>query len=306
MSKILVRVPASTSNLGPGFDLFGLALTLYNEIELEASPEPGPISVEIEGEGAESLPRDSSNLVVRAALRSAGLPRHRHSLRFRLRNRIPIARGLGSSAAARLGGILAGRALRWGARRAKDQRALEEACRLEGHPDNACASFYGGLRAVIRHGGRLIQFDLRAASDLNAVVCAPDFHLSTEKARGILPERVPRADAAANVANAVLLSYALEHRRYEWLQAAMEDRLHQPYRRRLIPGMESVIRSALKAGAWGAALSGSGPSIFAFSPKSKARQVAAAMQKAFGAHRVRSRPWVLGIDRRGAVVERKA
>lgn len=290
------RVPATTSNLGSGFDVLGMALTLYNEVEIElGTGEPkGMCVVQIEGEGAGTLPKDETNEIARV-LRRHGYAGG-YNLRVRLKNAIPVARGLGSSAAARLGALMAAAALG----DFDDEWVVERACELEGHPDNVVPAFYGGLRLSLHDGERLVHVPLREPKDLAIVVCVPEFELSTERARKVLPEKVAHADAVYNSARVGLLVHAFEKRRYHLLRVAMQDALHQSYRRPLVPGLRHVIDGALKAGAFGAALSGAGPSVLALSPPAKAQKVARAMQKVFLKWRAESRALVLGIDTKGA------
>ena len=301
--RIRVRVPATTSNLGPGFDVLGLALRLYNEVELDALPEPGALEMDISGEGADTLPRDGTNVVVRAVRAGVRGRRLAFGLRLKLTNRIPLARGLGSSAAARLGGLLAVRALLGGRRAAQDGSVLDAAVRLEGHPDNVVPALHGGLCVCARDGNRTEFLRLGDPKGLVAAVCIPDFELPTAKARAVLPKTVPLQDAVATSGRAALLVCALQQGRYDLLRTAMQDVLHQPYRRRLVLGMDRVIAAALRAGAWGAALSGAGPSILALAPVSRrAAAVGGAMQRAFAGARVKSRFLVLEIASRGAEV----
>jgi len=300
-----VRVPASTSNLGPGFDVLGLALKLYNEVEVRALGRGGADRIEVAGEGEGSLPRDGTNVAARA-VRSI-LPRGSKggALLIRLVNRIPMGRGLGSSAAARLGGLLAGRALSRGRGAPGDDALIEKACALEGHMDNVVTAYHGGLCAFLRDEGRVRFFRARPPAGLKAVVCVPDFELPTEKARRALPRAVPLRDAVATAARTAFLLHALENGRFDLLPMAMKDVLHQPYRRRLIPGMDGVIASALRAGALGCALSGSGSAMFAFSRPGRAcERIGRAMKAAFSRSGVKSRHIALDFDGRGAVVER--
>ncbi|MCX5787585.1 MAG: homoserine kinase [Elusimicrobia bacterium] len=296
-ARVRVRVPATTSNLGAGFDVLGMALTLYNELEVSVRPGVPGCVVVVEGEGKGSLPADETNEVARVL----GLSSSRQ-VEIRQNNGIPVARGLGSSAAARLGAVLALRALEPG--RKDDDWVLSRALSLEGHPDNVVPALLGGARLGLQDGGRVVNVPLRAPRDLAAVVCIPAFELSTEKARRILPRRVPRADAVFTSARVGLLVYAFERRQYQLLKTAMQDVLHQPYRRRLVPGMSEAIDAAYAAGAFGAALSGAGPSVFALAPKRSGASVGRAMEKAFHRRRVASRALTLGIDTRGATVTR--
>lgn len=304
--RIRVRVPATTSNLGPGFDILGMALKLYNEVELRVLPDMGDDVVEVVGEGVDSIPTDERNMVLKAARFVLPRAERGNAFFFRLTNRIPVARGLGSSAAARLGGVLAAHAFVQGAENwnKKDEYPLDMACNLEGHPDNVVPAYHGGICASVKDGNQPRFFQLRTPSDLACVVCVPDFELATEKARKVLPQKVSREDAVSTASRVAFLVGAIEQRRYEWLKFAMKDVIHQPYRRPLIPGMQSVIDAAMKAGAYGAALSGAGPSIFAFAPHGhKAPLIGRAMQKAFLRFRSESRYRVLDIDRRGVAVE---
>jgi homoserine kinase len=304
-SKILARVtvttPASTSNLGPGFDCLGLALGLRNELTLELHDGAGPTVVEIDGAGADSLPRGEQNMLVKAALQSlpASLPGR---LVFKARNRVPLARGLGSSAAAIVAGLWAGAHLLGVLRRAEDE--LEQmAVALEGHPDNVAPCVHGGLTASLIVDGRARAQRLNIHSSLSTVVCIPDFELSTKKARGVLPETVPLADAVYNASRAMLLTRTLESGHVSRLPELMKDRLHQPYRAKLVPGLEDALAAALAAGACGSALSGSGPTMLAF-VEGRNAAVGEAMSQAFSKHGVASRWLALPIDHQGVRVAR--
>ncbi|OGR82088.1 MAG: homoserine kinase [Elusimicrobia bacterium RIFCSPHIGHO2_01_FULL_64_10] len=303
-SSVLVKVPASTSNLGPGFDVLGLALALENRLEAAYDPDLRGLRIEIEGEGAGTLPRDSRNLAWAAMRRT--LSRLRAPLggyRLRQTNRIPLVRGLGSSASACLAGVLAADAL-WGRRLSRDE-ILEIAAGMEGHPDNVVPALLGGLcvSAATRGGIRHIRFE--PPKGLRAVVCVPDFEFPTRRAREILPVRVSREDAVFNVSRTALLVGALLSGRAGLLREAMEDRLHQPYRGRLIPGLSRVIAAGLRAGAFGAALSGAGPSVFAFSRPSRAAAVGRAMAAAFRRAGVTAESRVLDFSAAGARAERR-
>jgi homoserine kinase len=301
LARVTVSVPASTSNLGPGFDCLGLALDLRNELALELRDEAGPAVVEIDGEGSKTLPRDEKNLLVRAA--RLVLPRSTPGrLDFRAVNRIPLARGLGSSAAAAVAGLWAAAHLFGTLRRSEDE--LENlAVSLEGHPDNVAPCVHGGLTASLSgEGARASRLNIHPS--LSAVVCVPAFELETRKARAVLPKKVPLEDAVFNASRALLLARALETGRTGQLAVLMQDRLHQPYRARLVPGLPEALAAALKAGAAGAALSGSGPTVFAFVEGGRGPRVGAAMVRAFAARRVKSSWRALAIDRQGVRVER--
>jgi homoserine kinase len=297
---IRVRVPATTANLGPGFDALGIALRLYNTLDLEASEAP---RVEIRGEGEETLPRDASHLAYRAALAVVERAGSRAGIElpnaFRLvqHNRIPLARGLGSSAAAVVGGAVAANALL--GRPLGTQALLDLATEIEGHPDNAAPALLGGGVACARtaDGVRWVRLDL---ARLPAVLAVPDFAVSTGEARRLLPAEVPFADAVFNVTRTALLVAALAAGRMDALDEATRDRLHQSYRARLIPGLDQVFAAARRAGAHGVALSGSGPSVLAFGG---APGIGEAMAAAFRAAGSRCRTIAVEVDTDGTVVE---
>lgn len=299
--RVRVRVPATTSNLGSAFDVLGMALTLYNEVELEQDGTLGPCRVEIRGEGQDTLPTGETNEVARLLREGTSVERYR--IRVRMRNAIPVARGLGSSAAARVAALML-RLRTLGKWPELAESVLSQATALEGHPDNVVPALLGGLRLSVNDGGRLVHVALREPrpSDLKVVVCIPDFELPTAKARKVLPARVKRADAVFNSGRVGLLAYAFQTRRYSLLKTAMQDALHQPYRRPLVPGMGQVLEAADAAGAFGAALSGAGPTMLAFAPPANAQRVGRAMRKAFLARRIESRALVLDVDGKGAVM----
>ena len=254
-----VRVPATSANLGPGFDALGLALALHNEVIAE---EEQGVTVRIEGEGADRLPRDGSNVVargVRLAYETAGRPFKGCALTCV--NRIPAARGLGSSAAAWVGGLLAGNALA-GAPLSKEM-VLTLAARAEGHPDNVAAAIFGGLTVSCGTPEGVIAVALPVPPSLAWVVLVPEVTSSTAEARALLPASVPRADAVFNVQRVALLLASLQTARPGPLATALDDRLHQPYRLKLFPWLPEVAAAAREAGALGCVLSGAGPSLLA-------------------------------------------
>ena len=296
---ISVRVPATSANLGPGYDAVGLALSLSMRIGLDRSPQP---AIEVRGTGAELIPRDAHHPAYRAARFVAELVGESDA-HFRLvqENAIPPTRGLGGSAAALVGGAVAANDLFGGQIAAPD--LLNIVCELDGHPDNAAPALLGGL--VI---GTLTPAGVSAVrlepKDLKAVVAVPDFAVSTTAARHALPNSVPHKDASFNVGRAGLLLGALATGEYDLLRVAMQDRLHQPYRSHLIPGLEDVIEAAHAHGAYGACLSGSGPTVLAFAPdEDHAQKIAAAMHAAFEQRGVQARAWALDVDLSGARVE---
>ncbi|MBI5239844.1 MAG: homoserine kinase [Elusimicrobia bacterium] len=302
MQKVKVTVPASTSNIGPGFDCLGMALGLRNELVVEKHSEDGPSVVEVRGEGAGSLPEDKTNLMVRAAA-TVIAGRFSNRLVFKAVNRIPLARGLGSSSAAIVAGLFAASRLLEPSPLTEEQ-LLDYAAVMEGHPDNVTPAVGGGVTISIRERKSVRSLTLKPHKDLTTVVCIPDFQLETAKARAVLPDTVLREAAVENVARAMLLASAIERGRWEDLAAAMGDRLHQPYRAPLIPGLRDVLKAAEAAGVCGAALSGSGPTVLALCRKGpQTKAIGEAMVKAFAAHQIASRAEVLPVERAGVRVE---
>ncbi len=306
VARVSVRVPASTSNLGPGFDSLGLALNLYNYLTLELHSGVGRAQVLISGEGEGRLPQGEDNLIVRATRRILGRRNHGRLL-FKTKNNIPIAKGLGSSAAAIVAGLAAANALR--NRLAKTPMlgldALEDmATDLEGHIGNAAACLRGGLMVTLPRGRRCESHRGRMHPSLNAAVCLPDFELPTQRARAALPARVPMADAAENTGRSFLLALSIAHGDWKNLACAMKDRLHQPYRTPLVRGLKDVILAAERGGSIGAALSGAGPSVVALGPKSPTALAGRRMKSAFARRGIKSRVLFLRPDTRGVVVQK--
>jgi homoserine kinase len=299
VKRVKVTVPASTSNLGPAFDCLGLALALHNELTVTLYDEPGEPAIEIEGEGADQLSRGEDNVVLKS-MRTVLAGRTAGRLELRCLNRIPLARGLGSSAAAAVAGLFAANALLDDNQLTREQ-LLEYATAMEGHPDNVAPAIYGGLVASARAKDAWRSFPLKPHKDLRAAVCIPSFELSTAKARSVLPDTYLRADAVDNAGRAAILSTALERGLWERLPLAMEDRLHQPYRAPLIPGFNAVLRAAREAGC-GAALSGAGPAMLALGAPETLEAAGKAMVAAFAAHGVASGFLILPVDKKGVAV----
>lgn len=295
---ISVRVPATSANLGPGYDAVGLALSLSMRVSLDRAPAP---RVEVHGVGADLIPASPEHPAYRAARFVAdfiGEPEaHFHLVQ---ENTIPPVRGLGGSAAALVGGAVAANDLLGRPMAAPD--LLNLVCELDGHPDNAAPALLGGLviGTLTPAGVKAVRLEPKG---LEVAVAVPDFAVSTTAARRALPETVPHRDAAFNVGRSGLLLGALATGEYDLLRVAMQDRLHQPYRSHLVPGLEDVIEAAQTSGAYGACLSGSGPTVLAFCPEGRARAVAAAMRAAFEERDVDTRTWELGVDLGGARVE---
>lgn len=295
-TRVRVRVPASTANLGPGFDCLGLALGLYNTVEMNLLPAGAGFQFEIEGEGADKLSADSSNLIVKAAqavwAKTGNTP---VDFSIRASNGVPLGSGMGSSAAAVVGGLVGANALCEGNLSRSD--LLRLATDIEGHPDNAAAAIFGGLTLVSAVEDELMHASLEVPP-LKVVIALPNVRLSTHDAREALPKQVSMKDAVFNLGRTAFVIQALQKGDYAMLSWAMADKLHQPYRRKLIPGFDAAVAAARTAGASAVALSGAGPSVAAFAPD-KHWEIATAMQAAFESAGVSCRTFVLPVDRQG-------
>lgn len=256
---VRVRVPATSANLGPGFDSLGLALGLYDDLEVRALGSPDVV-VEVTGEGLGEVPTGESHLVIRAvrlALDAVGASQT--GLHLRCTNRIPHGRGLGSSASAVVAGILAARGLIADPEALDDHLALRLATELEGHPDNAAPAILGGATIAWTESGGPRAVRVATHAGLTPVVLVPSTRLATSRARSVLPAVVPHADAAFAAGRAALLVEALS-RRPDLLFAATEDRLHQSYRRAVLPDSLALV-DALRARGVAAVVSGAGPAV---------------------------------------------
>ncbi|KKM08796.1 serine kinase [Clostridiales bacterium PH28_bin88] len=280
---VTVRVPATTANMGPGFDTIGMALDMFNLIQMEETG--GGLDIHLEGEGVESISRNEGNIVYQVAANLFQRCGYRpKGLSIRLTGRIPVARGLGSSAAAVVGGLVAANVLA-GEPYSNDE-LLNMACGFEGHPDNVAPALLGGIVVTAQLGEGLAYRQVVPPEKLKVVVAIPRFSLPTKAAREVLPASIPVQDAVFNISRTGLLVLALLEQDLELLGQVMDDRLHQPYRCRLIPGMEEVFTAAREAGALACALSGAGPTLVAFTDCSGKDGIREAMAEAFRKNKV--------------------
>lgn len=257
--QVLVKVPASTANLGPGFDTLGMALSLYAWIEMEAAAD-GNTVIELHGDGLDGIPTNKTNLIYKVAqlvFDEAGVDIP--ELRIAMYSEIPLTRGLGSSASAIVGALVAANAL--AGNPLSEDKLFQMASELEGHPDNVGASLFGGIVVSAWDGERAEKVVIAPHANLEVLVAIPAFQLSTEKARHALPAQLDLKDAVFNVASSSLLVAAFASGNLSLIPFAMRDRLHQPYRAPLVPGMSEILARATEHGALGAALSGAGPTI---------------------------------------------
>ncbi|MEE3166864.1 MAG: homoserine kinase [Chloroflexota bacterium] len=265
MTLVRVKAPATTANMGPGYDCLGMALDVWNTIEIEVLDSGEPV-VEVTGEGAGELGTGRDNLVYRSMeFLFQDAEQEMPLVRIRCDNAIPLARGMGSSAAAIAGGLVAANAICSQDYTPND--LLEMAATIEGHPDNVAAAVLGGMQLVIsdktEEGSRLYTVPINVPPELHAVVFVPQVRITTEDARAVLPEKVTMADAVHNMGRVGLLVASMATNHPEYLAIATQDLLHQPYRQPLFPAMKVIFKAALDAGALGVFLSGSGSTVLA-------------------------------------------
>jgi homoserine kinase len=305
MTRIVTaQIPATSANLGPGFDALGIALDLWNTFELHEDPNQNGIAVETHGEGAAVLPTDTSHLVVRTMTEELGLhapfDARRAHYRIICQNQVPCGSGLGSSSTATLAGLILARAVidRHGINSAASrQRILTRAFDIEGHGDNIAPALLGGLVVVTAQDGQVIAEQLPVAP-LRVVVCVPELHFLTSHARSVLPQQYSRADAVFNIARAPLVVEALRRGDLDLLGRVMHDRIHEPYRLPAIPGALPAKQAALDAGAAAVAMSGAGPGLIAFA-HDRHEAIGEAMRQVFVEFGLAARFWVVGVSQQG-------
>ena len=296
MTRLAVRVPATTSNLGPGFDALGLAVQIYNHVEIEPAAS---LSIEIAGEGSNSLPRAEENVMVQAFVRGCreiGIAAP--TMRWRCRHEIPTARGLGSSAAAIVAGLMLADALSNGVLGLA--RVLDIATELEGHPDNAAPAVFGGLQSSVMANGVVLRVAVPTPAIPALALFIPTFEMKTHDARALLPVSLSRADAVFNISRTALLVSALASGETRALDEATRDVLHQPARTALFPAMPLIFDAARRAGAHGVWLSGAGSTLAAFAPHDAAQSIAEAMAETAAARGIAGRALVTDVDMHGA------
>jgi len=298
-TTVKVRIPGTTANCGPGFDTIGMACTIYNDLELTLSLA-GPVEILVTGEGSSSLPKDDRNIVLRAVRKVlAAVNSPYQGIRLVMHNNIPLSRGLGSSAAAIVGGLVAANAATGNT--LGNDIILNMATEIEGHPDNVAPALFGGIAISVANGKEVHCLHFAPVRPLSMIIAVPEFTLSTHRARSVLPVNVSMKDAIFNVSRTAMLVSALCIGKYDYLTCALDDRLHQPYREPLIPGMKAVFAAASEAGALGSVISGAGPCLIAFA-QDNASAIGEAMVRAFAEHAVKAKYLLLQVDTAGTQV----
>lgn len=307
--KVSVKVPATTANLGPGFDCLGLALPIYNTVTVEETIMPGTgIEINIIDETHEqdiiSIPTDENNIVFKAIeLLYNSIGQTPSELKITIKTHIPIARGLGSSAAVIVGGLIAANELL--GRPADEAALLSIATEIENHPDNITPAVVGGfVVSSLEEDGSVVYSKMNWPKDWNITVCIPDYELSTDIARSVLPSEVPIRDAIYNLKHTAMLVQAVNTHDEKLMKVALNDRLHQQYREKLIPGLKEI-KEALKHedNVMGVVISGAGPSILVISYGNNLDKIREIVSNVWLDLNVKSKILTLQVEENGASIE---
>ena len=298
VSVFSIIVPATTANLGPGFDCVGAALTLYNEFKFTPLEE-GRIFIHVTGAEAAKVKTDESNLLYQAFMEFyRRLQQKPPSVKIDIQLGVPLARGLGSSATAILGGLLGANIL--AGKPLNRKQLMELAIAIEGHPDNVVPALLGGCQLTATSDNNQQVCNIPWNQEVIPVIAIPDFELSTSEARKVLPKQVEHQNAIFNTAHLGLLLRGLATGKEDWLKEALQDKLHQPYRKSLIKGYDSVYSAALSAGAYGMVISGAGPTLLALTDPLHSEAVEIAMEKAWLQQGVKAVTYSLQVDNQGS------
>lgn len=298
MNKVTLRVPATSANCGPGFDSLGFACTYYNEVTYELIDHG--FQLEVEGDGADYLKPYGGNLAFRSFFKVWNdLHDHKQTgLKVSMVNRIPMSRGLGSSSAAIVGGVVAANILS-GNEFTKEQ-LLYYANAIEGHPDNVAPAIFGNFTISYMDGKRPHSLVVQPAKPLKFIAVVPELKLSTALARAAIPKTIPHKDGVFNSSRTALLVGAIMSGQYDYLKSALEDKLHQPYRAHLIPGLLDIFDVAKAKGAYNAIISGAGSTVMAYAdPNLDCEAIGAAMCQVFTKQGIESHYHLLDLDTTG-------
>lgn len=306
--KITVKVPATTANIGPGFDCLGMAIPIYNEITIEETIMPGTgIEINIIDEEDEfeilSIPTDENNIVYKAVdLLYNSIGQTASELKISIKTRIPIAKGLGSSASVIVGGLIAANELL--GRPADEAALLSIATEVEGHPDNVAPTILGGfVLSSLEDDGSIVYRKLPWPKEWKITVCVPDYELATDISRSVLPEMISLKDAAFNSRRCAMLVEAIHTKDAELLKLALQDKIHQPYRMKLVPGLKEIAEKLKhEDNVLGCVLSGAGPSIVVISQGNGLDRIREIISQTWLDLNVRSDIKTLEIEEQGAVI----
>ena len=301
MTQTTIIVPGTTANLGVGFDCLGAALTIYNEFQFSFAEGKHDLNITVQGEEANRVATDKSNLVYQSFQEFyQHLDRVPPSVEISIKLGVPLARGLGSSATAIIAGLLGANQL--AGNPLSDEEIRNLAIAIEGHPDNVVPALLGNCQLTVGETGNWQICEIPWHQDIIPVVAIPDFELSTEEARSVLPTTYSRSDSIFNISRMGLLLRGLATNNQAWLTMALEDKLHQPYRKKLIRGYETVKTAAIAAGAYGMVISGAGPTLLALCDRGKENAVVAAISQAWLQEGVNAKVLSLALENQRTVV----
>jgi len=307
--KVTARVPATTANLGPGFDSFGLALPIYNEITIEETVMPGTgIEISIIAENQDDfdimmIPTDKSNIVYKAIeLLYNSIGQTPSELKITIKSEIPIAKGLGSSAAVIVGGLIAANELL--GRPADEAALLSIATEVEGHPDNVTPAIVGGVViASQEEDGSVVYRKLNWPQDWHIMVCVPNYELATDIARSVIPKEIPLKDAIFNLKRSAMFVQAVSTADEELMKLALTDKLHQPYRMKLVPGLNEIITNLKhEEDVLGCVLSGAGPTVLVITKGNSQEKIKDIVRETWLNMDVKSDIQILEIENTGSVI----
>lgn len=303
MTQFTVTVPATTANLGVGFDCIGAALTLYNQFQFTPVDAGTKLTITVEGAEAAQVSTDESNLIYQSFLKLyQHIKQTPPSIEVTIKLGVPLSRGLGSSATAIVGGLMGANQL--AGNPLSQSELMELAIAIEGHPDNVVPALLGNCQLSIGEPNNWHISSIPWHQEIIPVVAIPNFELSTEAARSVLPSEYSRSDAIFNISRMGLLLRALATNNGEWLQVALEDKIHQPYRQKLIRGYDAVKYAAIATGAYGMVISGAGPTLLALTNRDRVKTVMMAMSEAWAKIGVEAEVRSLNLDTVGATIKK--
>ncbi len=302
MTQFTVTVPATTANLGVGFDCIGAALSLYNKFQFTSVATETKLTITVEGAEADKLSTDEGNLIYQSFLKLyQHIQQTPPSIKIDIKLGVPLSRGLGSSATAIVGGLIGANQL--AGNPLSQSEIMELAIAIEGHPDNVVPALLGNCQLSVGEPNNWYISSIPWHQEIIPVAAIPNFELSTEAARSVLPSEYSRSDAIFNISRMGLLLRALATNNGEWLQIALEDKIHQPYRQSLIRGYDGVKSAAIASGAYGMVISGAGPTLLALTNSDKVKTVVTAMSEAWAKIGVEAEVRSLLLDTVGAVIK---